>query len=34
MKKEISTNNKVNYINDKVCSSKIRKQKLKCSNCT
>ena len=34
MKKEISTNNKVNYTNDKVSSSKIRKQKLKCSNCT
>ena len=30
MKKEISTNNKVNYTNDKVSSSKIRKQKLKC----
>ena len=34
MKKEISTNNKVNYTNDKVSPSKIRKQKLKCSNCT
>ena len=30
MKIEISTNNKVNYTNDKVSSSKIRKQKLKC----
>ena len=28
MKKEIYTNNKVNYTNDKVSSSKIRKQKL------
>ena len=34
MKKKISTNKKVNYTNDKVSSSKIRKQKLKCSNCT
>ena len=32
--KEISTNNNVNYTNDKVSSSKIRKQKLKCSNRT
>ena len=31
--KEISTNNNVSYTNDKVSSSKIRKQKLKCSNC-
>ena len=34
MKKEISINNKVNYNNDKVSSSKIRKQKLECSSCT
>ena len=34
MKIEISTNNKVNYTNDKVSFSKIRKQKIKCSNCT
>ena len=32
MKKEISPNNKVNYINEKVSSSKICKHKLKCSN--
>ena len=32
MKKETSTNIKVNYTNDKVSSSKIRKEKLKCSS--